>query len=101
MARTQESGTELRVTGNFNGRRWSFSLVIGNAQILRWCTTQGHTNPDGQEITGPHMHGFDSAHGDFRAFQPPGFVSTTVNDDFHSFLAECNITLNTSYRDVS
>ena len=95
------SGLELRLTGNFNGRRWSFGLMIENQQIFRWCTTEGHTNPDGEEITGPHIHRFDSAHDDFRAFQPPGFVSTTVNEDFRSFLAECNITLNGRYGDVS
>ena len=100
-SRIEVSGLELRITGNFNGRRWSFSLMLGNRQIFRWCTTRGHTNPDGEEITGPHIHSFDPMHRDFRAFQPPGFASTTVNEDFRSFLAECNITLNGIYGDVS
>ena len=78
-ARGEVSGVTLRVVGNFNGRRWSFSLMINRHQIFRWCTTQGHTNPDGEKITGAHIHRFNSTHGDFRAFRPPGFSSTTVN----------------------
>ena len=101
MVTARDSDLELRLTGNFNGRRWSFGLMIEDRQICRWCTTEGHTNPDGEEISGPHMHRFDPERGDFRAFQPTGFVSTTVNQDFRSFLAEYNITLNGGYGDVS
>ena len=41
----ESGGLELRVTGNFNGRRWSFSVMIDDHQIFRWCTTTGHTKP--------------------------------------------------------
>ena len=92
---------DLRIIGNFNGRRWSFGLMLNNHQIFRWCTTRGHTNPDGEEITGAHLHGFDAIYGDLRAFRPPGFISTTVNADFRSFLIACNIRLNGNYGVVS
>lgn len=100
VARSEGLGLNLRVTGNFNGRRWSYSLMLGEHQILRWCTTRGHTNPGGEEIVGPHIHSYDHTHGDFRAHQPPGFVSANPNEDFRSFLEQCNITLNGRYEAI-
>ena len=105
-ARSESLDVELRITGNFNGSRWSFSLMLEDRQILRWCTTRGHTNPDGVEIVGPHLHTLDLTHGDLRAHQPPGFVSTNVNDDFlvnddfMAFLAECNVGLGGTYEAI-
>ena len=97
VARSEAFGLNLRVTGNFNGTRWSYSLMLGEHQILRWCTTRGHTNPGGEEIVGPHIHSYDLTHGDFRAHQPSGFISANPNEDFRSFLEQCNITLNGGY----
>jgi len=95
--RSEAHDLNLRVTGNFNGTRWSYCLMLGEHQILRWCTTRGHTNPGGEEIVGPHIHSYDRTHGDFRAHQPLGFISANPKEDFRSFLEQCNITLNGGY----
>lgn len=100
VARSETLGLNLRVTGNFNGARWSYSLMLGEHQLLRWCTTRGHTNPGGEEIVGPHIHSYDISHGDFRAHQPPGFSSANPNEDFRSFLKQCHITLNCGYEAI-
>ncbi len=94
----RESGTRLGLRGYVGRTNRGFSLLHKNTPIRKYTAHARHPNPDGTKIEGPHKHTWDTIFEDHIAYIPTDIRFGDANDELVDFLAECNVTLISTYQ---
>lgn len=94
-------GSDILLTlyGRYN-REYSFSLVYRGSKVIRRWDNGKHKNPDGKWIEGSHKHKWTKQHEDTLAYEVDDINTSNVNQAFHDFLEESNITLQGTYNQI-
>ena len=94
----ETSGEVLSLQGYVGRSNRSFVLLYRNNPIRKYTVHPRHTDPvTGEVFTRPHKHRWDDVWRDRRAYIPDDIRIGDPNTELLDFLAECNISLRSSY----
>ena len=93
-----ESKQILSLRGYVGAKNRGYVLLYQNTPIRKYTVHDRHRDPaTGEVVRGPHKHVWDEEWGDRHVYVPEDIDDTDPNSELLSFLAECNVTLRSSY----
>ncbi len=95
-----ERGEELQLRASVTGNNLQIALYARRSQLVRkWHSHDGHRNPDGETVGGPHKHYPTRTHpqGSY-AYPVTDIPDDGIDDALIAFLDECNIDTHEPYQ---